>query len=480
MKVAIVDDEKDCCDDLAGFVRLIGHDVLTFTDPRAALAALGREKTDVIITDVNMPFLTGPALFRELRSRGNTSAVFFISGKGETIDALNAMGEGVVDFFVKPVDVKKVAEALARITVATAENGGITAHRINEACMRDGTIALADVVFSPADFPGIRYGDDIGIFSAEMKAINRKLSKMREYPELPVLIEGETGTGKEWAAQFIHHGETGAAGPFVALNCATIGRDLFEAELFGYEGGAFTGADPKGRDGKIDAASGGTLFLDEVTETDSGSQSKLLRVLESGEYYRVGSALSRKANARIVCATNIAVDELAAKGAFRSDLYYRLSVCKVVMPALRERMDDIAPLAVLFFTRLNRAFKKNILRVETRALRRLRELPWRGNVRELKNVITAVMAFAEGDVITEADIVQAAPRMNEVNAVSAVGTNTVPDAPFDLQKHIKRLAKEEARRILDAVLIKCSGNKSKAAEYCRLTRVQFYRLYGGK
>lgn len=478
MKVAIIDDEKDCCDDLAGFVRLIGHDVLTFTDPRAALAALSTERTDVIITDVNMPFLTGPALFRGLRERGNTSAVFFISGKTETIDAINAMGEGVVDFFVKPVDVKKVADALSRIAAASEPSGGMNAQAINDALSRDGTILLSDVSFPASDFPGVRYGGDIGIFSAAMKSIYRKLSKMREFPELPVLIEGETGTGKEWAAQFIHHGETGAAGPFVALNCATIGRDLFEAELFGYEGGAFTGADPKGRDGKIDAASGGTLFLDEVTETDGGSQSKLLRVLESGEYYRVGSAVPRKANARIVCATNIAVDEMAAKGGFRSDLYYRLSVCKVVIPPLRERLDDIAPMAVLFMNRLNRAYKKNIERVETRALKRLRSLPWRGNVRELKNVVTAVMAFAEGDVITEADILQAAPKVE--GGVPVAEDRSIPDGPFDLQQYLKKRSREEAKRILDIVLEKCGGNKSKAAEYCGLTRVQFYRLYGGE
>ncbi|MBI4976316.1 MAG: sigma-54-dependent Fis family transcriptional regulator [Spirochaetes bacterium] len=475
MTVFVVDDEADCCDDLSSFVRAIGHTVTGFTDPRAALDAIIKEPPDVIITDVNMPYINGIELFSRIREKNCRAEVIFISGKAETIESINAMERGVYDFFIKPVDVSKVAEALSGIAgLRAAETGKLPAHTLAEAVAKLERIAVDEVTFSPDDFPGPRYGEDIGIFSERMKAVYRKLKKLREYPNTPVLIEGETGTGKEIIAQFLHYGGSlSDERPFIAINCPTIGKDIFESELFGYEGGAFTGADPKGRAGKIKAAEDGTLFLDEVTELDTGSQAKLLRVLQENEYYRVGGTTKIHTNARIVCATNLAMENLVARGLFRSDLYYRLNVCKISLPPLRDRREEIAPLAVLFVKECNRKFGKTITHIESAALTRLAALPWTGNIRELKNVITNSMLFKEGATLTAADF----PVLLGETPAPIAPSMRFPDTPFDLQLYVKKAADDMSVSIIEEILKKFNGNKTKAAEFLKLSRMQFYRLY---
>jgi transcriptional regulator with PAS, ATPase and Fis domain len=214
-----------------------------------------------------------------------------------------------------------------------------------------------------------------------------------------VLIEGETGTGKELLAEYIHFLSPRSAFPFVPLNCGAIPKDLFETELFGYEKGAFTGASEKGKMGKVEAAERGTLFLDEVGELPASAQAKILRLLESREYFKVGSVEKKRADLRIIAATNKDLQSETAKGNFRDDLYFRLNVVRLRIPPLRERREDILPLFRFFVAQFNEQFKKGFREILREAEERILNHPWPGNIRELRNVVERIVLLEKGEKV---------------------------------------------------------------------------------
>ncbi|MDM7926148.1 MAG: sigma 54-interacting transcriptional regulator, partial [bacterium] len=241
---------------------------------------------------------------------------------------------------------------------------------------------------------------EIGVFSEAMRAVIRDAGKLHADPDIPVLIEGETGTGKELIAHFIHFGRGNVLTPFVGLNCAAIPSSLFESELFGYEAGAFTGGKPKGQTGKLELARDGTLFLDEISEMPVEHQAKLLRVLQERDFFKVGGLKRMPVRARFVCTTNRDVRRMMEEGGFRRDLFYRLHVGFLRVPPLRERREEIMPLTQLFLDQLRQKKRTRFERVDPDAVRALEAHSWPGSVRELKNAVERIVLYWDEASIT--------------------------------------------------------------------------------
>lgn len=313
---------------------------------------------------------------------------------------------------------------------------------------------------------------NIGIFSRNTKKVYEQGQRLHDNPDINVLIEGETGTGKEVLARYIHFGPEMAAAPFVAVNCASLTPSLFESELFGYEAGAFTGGDPKGKPGKLELADGGTLFLDEIAELSTDFQAKLLRVMQEREYYRVGGLKRRSCNARFICATNRNVTESVASRDFREDLYYRLSVGYLKIPPLRERREEIMPLAELFLNELKERKGTRFDVFSNDARRVLEEHEWHGNVRELKNVIERIVLLCDGDTIDKVHIdtgmSNACSRMCETGEQHAIESPTLMDdmSEFDLNGWTLDIVKQ--------ALELHHWNKTKTARFLKITRNELY------
>jgi len=314
-------------------------------------------------------------------------------------------------------------------------------------------------------------GEGIGVFSEAMKEVFNQAKKLHEDRSFPVLIEGETGTGKEIVARFLHYGEQAEAGPLVDLNCAALAPSIFETELFGYEEGAFTGALPKGRKGKLDLAQGGSLFLDEIAEISFGLQAKLLRLVQEKAFYRVGGLKKVRADVRFIFATNKKLEQEVRKGAFREDLYYRLNVGRIFIPPLRERREEIIPLARLFLQNSALYKGKQFRGISGEAAEILKAHCWPGNVRELKNVIEWAVFMGDDSELKPS-------HLNILNNQAGEGVGeqkpqTIDPYNFDLPAEKLPLDNYINRIILQALQMN-HGNKTRTAEYLGISRRSLY------
>ncbi len=311
---------------------------------------------------------------------------------------------------------------------------------------------------------------DIAVYSQKLFNEFKKISKIKPYKDIPVLIQGETGTGKEVMSGFI--ASNGTKNSFVGLNCSNLSRELFESELFGYEKNSFTGASATGKDGKLHEARGGVLFLDEFTEIPFDMQSKLLRVLQEREFYKVGGNKKEQVEARILFATNKNVLDLVKKGEFREDLYYRINLCEIKIPPLRDRAEEIIPLTISFIQKINDEYNKNIQSIEAGLLQKLQNYTFPGNVRELKNIISRLVIFEEGNTIFSENI-----KLFESGGNISLNDNhsllniqnldiILPETPFSLI--------EVEKKIVKMTVDKFGGNKTKASEFLGLNRIQMY------
>ncbi len=467
MEIMIVDDEREECGYLADFISGLGHNVTQCYNGDDALKKIDSEAFDLLICDVGLPGRNGIDIVEYLKKESIDLKAILVSGRDEVIRSINAMELGIMDFLIKPIDIKKLAnlvELAGESSNETKEPAGLI--------FNDGEYMEIDDYKFPKDYSIQNdFLGNIGIFSEKIFSIYRKLEKLSEYPHIPVLIEGETGTGKEIIARYIHHKNTGSRGEFVALNCSNLKNELFDAELFGYDRGAFTGADMKGKTGKIKLAENGTLFLDEITELTPGEQAKLLRVIQEREFFKLGGNTRENVTARIITASNRDVRKLVAENRFREDLYYRLDICKVTMPPLRERKDEIVPLAIFFIKSAGRELGRKIRRIETSALKLLMENDWNGNVRELKNIIMKIILFNETDHLSKKmfeTLLNAEPEEHFVQK-TGITDFEIPDRPFDLD--------EFTLDIVRKTLQKFNGNKSKTAKFLGLSRTQLYGRY---
>lgn len=325
--------------------------------------------------------------------------------------------------------------------------------------------------------------DEYGIFSRKLFENLQELKKLKNKKQIPILITGTTGSGKEVIAKYIHYEVDQNQGPYIALNCSNVNKEMFEAELFGYNKGAFTGARQDGKKGYIEVSEGGTLFLDEITEIEQDIQVKLLRVLQEREYFRLGGSKKLNVNSRIIGATNRNIKQLVEKGDFREDLFYRLNIVQIDVPGLNSRREEIIPLIGWFIKSLNKQFGKNIKYIENKVLKLLLQYDWPGNIRELKNLMTQVMIFIESDTI-RFDHLRIKDEMDRLQT-EHLSANTRLDK-FDKETIIDRLLEQPINiesftmDVVQAALKKFDGNKTKTAKFLGLKREQLYNRFKQK
>jgi DNA-binding NtrC family response regulator len=367
---------------LGAMLRPLGMDVATAESAEQALAVFQRSPADVVVTDLNLPGASGIDLIRELRKHENPPALVLITGEGSVSSAVEALKLGATDYLQKPVDPMRLVTLLQEL---------LRSDDVRE--VGDGD----DLPSRPTVFEGM-----VGS-STRMREVFARIERVAP-TGAPVLIVGESGTGKELVARALHNRSRRSQGPFVPIHTGAIPRELVASELFGHEKGAFTGA-MTASEGKFEAGSGGTIFLDEVGTMDLSTQISLLRVLETYRFTRVGASKEREADVRIVAATNRDLLDLVENGQFREDLYYRLNVFTIPLPPLRDRVDDIVPIAERFLRFFAKRYGTSARCLSDRALERLLQYNWPGNVRELRNVMEQTAVFAQREVVA-ADEVQ--------------------------------------------------------------------------
>jgi DNA-binding NtrC family response regulator len=451
MNILLIDDDDLSRNAVKSFlVEQLGHTVIDFDNGREAFESweLGAGR-QIVISDIKMPYMTGIELIEKIRSheKGKDTYFIMITGYADTDSAIRAIKAGVFDFLQKPINVEELAGILSRIE---RDMG-----RLEIAT----TSGASPVTTNYTQVHGIGH---VGVFSSVMRSIMAFCDKLHEDRAIPVLIEGETGTGKEIVARKIHYGDNEDKRPFVSLNCSAITSTLFESELFGYEEGAFTGAKKTGQMGKLELANGGTLFLDEIGDIPLDLQPKLLRALQEKEIYRVGGTKTIKLDVRFICASNKRLDDLVEKGLFRSDLYYRLNVAKIFIPNLSERKEEIMPLAKMFLYQFSEMKKKRFNSFSKQAIQMLEKHDWRGNIRELQNTIERlVLLYDDFEVKAEHLSFLKTDDMILQNVIE-LGKITLPEGGLNLHD----LEKE----IIQKALKKHDGNQSKTAEYLGISR----------
>ena len=477
MHILLVDDDLDSRTNVGEFLRELGHEVTECGDGESALKTFQAGNMQMILSDIKMPRMSGIELLRELAKhpdRQDFDVVLF-TGYGDVETAVEALRAGAYDYLLKPINVEELAAVAGRVEERQAlrrENRILNDKfdtAVNEAT-RETRQELTRL--QKAYFESVGLGS-MGIFSEPMKKVIQLAQKFQGDRSVPVLIEGETGTGKELIARYIHYNSGDLTAPFVDLNCAAIVPNLFESELFGYEAGAFTGGQAGGQKGKLDMAKGGTIFLDEFVEIPVNLQAKLLRVIQEKEFYRVGGLKKIAADVRIICATNVNVQKKMEEGSFRQDLYYRLSVGHIYLPPLRERVDDILPLAGMFLTEYAREKKKSFRTISSEAAQMLLSYQWPGNVRELKNVIEWAVIMWDDDELKPAHLgILQKDRINRAVDENS-GAGTLDYKNFSLPPGGLPL-EEFYNNIILKTLEMFKGNKTEAAKYLGISRRSLY------
>jgi len=453
-RILVIDDEPILRDSLEVALKTSGYDVLTARTGEEGLERFQKENPDLVLLDHWLPGINGDEVLHRIKEEDPEIPIIIMTAQGSIEMAVNLMKMGAFDFLVKPFELDQVEDLIKK---------GLERVRLKK-----------EVEWLRAQYQErFRSGGIIGV-SQKMKDLLGLAEKLAQGSETTVLIEGETGTGKELLAEYIHFLSPRSSFPFIPINCGAIPKDLFESELFGYEKGAFTGALEKGKMGKVEAAEKGTLFLDEVGELSSSAQVKVLRVLEEKEYFKVGGVDQRKANVRIIAATNKDLESEVKQGNFRDDLYFRLNVVKLHIPPLRERKEDILPLFRFFLDRFNEQFKKSFVQISQEAEERIVSYPWLGNIRELRNTAERIVLLEKGDTIL-------GKHLSFLTGKEGTSEETARFQPFIPPQGII-LDKVEKEYILEALRIK-KANKSEAAKMLGISRsALIYRMekYGIK
>lgn len=444
--ILVVDDEASVRRVVQMQLTEAGYKVQLAAGGEEALRILADTPPKLVITDLRMPDVDGIELLHRIAAAEIQTTVIIITAFGSIETAVEAMRLGAYDYVTKPLDYDALLLAVRR------------------AMERQSLLEEVRNLRSALD---LRYGfEHIIGHSRSLLTVLEKAARVAQH-DSTVLLQGETGTGKELLARAIHSNSRRLSQPFVTINCGAIPRDLIEAELFGFSRGSFTGA-VAAKPGKIELADGGTLFLDEIGELPLDAQVKLLRLLQQGEIERIGAASPRVIDVRIVAATHRDLAAMVEDGAFREDLFYRLNVVPLELPPLRERKGDIPELAEHLFHQARERHGMPALRIHPTVIARLSSHRWPGNIRELENVLERMIVLSNGDQITEADLPDALRTLPE----PAAGTPFHIDIP---DEGIRLEAVE--RELLLRALEKAGGNQSRAARLLDLSRRTFiYRM----
>jgi len=440
MNVLIVDDEPGLRSGLAKLLALEGYHPLEAGGPAEARRVLAASEVHLLLLDLRLDGEDGVKFLKELRSDEPTIPIIIITGHGDIYTAVECMKAGATNYLPKPVDHGLLLSILEKERLALRD-------RLASAAFRESLRSTNRRELAPSSSP-------------EMKEIERVVEKVKD-SDVPILLLGETGTGKEIIARTIHYNGIYRDRPFVGLNCASLNDNLLESELFGHEKGAFSGAVSRNV-GRFELAGNGTLFLDEIGDMSVAMQSKLLRVLQEKTLERVGGTKPVSVYCRLIAATNKDLTELRRKGLFREDLFYRLSTVTMKLPRLSDRPRDIPALVRLFVEEANAAYDKNVRIVPEPLLRRLMAYPWPGNIRQLKNVITNAVILSDGEEISGLEFGDGESAAQDIHVEG------------DLQATIARYSTDLERRIIRSVLQENGGNITRAASRLGISRKTLY------
>ena len=436
--ILIVDDDPDVQEVLKDRLESLGYRAVPALTGRQGLELLDKESPQMVFLDIELPDMNGLEALKAIRKRQNDVAVVIVTAYGTIERAVQAMKDGAYDFIQKPL------------------KPGYVALIVERAMERERLKREVEILSGEA---GERYHLVVAKSSNMNLAVDS--AKMAATTKSTVLLLGESGTGKELFARAIHKWSERKSEPFIAVNCVGLSKELFESELFGHEKGAFTGAHQL-KKGKMELAHGGTVFLDEIGDISPEIQTKLLRFLQEKEFERVGSTKPIQVDVRIIAATNRKLVELVKEGRFRDDLYYRLNVVPIALPALRERKEDIPVLVDYFLQRFSKETKKNFTEVTPEAMQRLLTYDWPGNARELANVIERAIVLGWGPQINLQDL-------------SPVIASKAPDALVDDLPY--REALDACRQqIIVRALSRTKGNRAAAAKLLGIERRHLLRL----
>ncbi len=439
-----MDDEANLRKVLATMLRRDGFDVTVAQDGEQGLAEFHKNGADIVVTDLVMPKVGGLELLKGVHAQDPGVPVVIITAHGTVDSAVEAIKAGAFDYITKPFDQTELSAVIAK------------AARTRQSTLRSAR---------PDDRSRAIIGE-----STQMQEVFRIIDKVAATPST-VLISGESGTGKELVATALHEGSPRRERPFIKINCAAIPKDLMESELFGYERGAFTGA-VTSKPGRFELADGGTLFLDEIGEIPVEMQVKLLRSLQESEFERVGGIKTVRVDVRLIAATNRELQAEIDAGRFRKDLYYRLAVVPIRLPALRERTSDIPMLARHFLDKYNRRLGKALQGLSDECLAALQAYAWPGNIRELENLMERVVLFADGPLVQAEDLpvsVRAgAPAAPGVGAPPA--PEAVPSGEGGLKDIVRMKAAELERDLIQRALEETGGNVTRAARLLQISR----------
>jgi two-component system nitrogen regulation response regulator GlnG len=460
-RILVIDDDRSIRHLISKTLDGSDVEVITAATAEEGLRQCAELAPDVVLLDILLPNTSGLETFEALRAADGKLPIIFITALESSETAIKSMTLGAFDYLLKPLDVNQVK------------------HLINQA------LEIRRLMNTPVEVPGAEQengqpltgaGDSLVGRSAQMQEVYKAIGRVAPQ-DVTVLIRGESGTGKELVARAIYQHGPRAAGPFLAVNCAAIPEALLESELFGHEKGSFTGADQR-RVGKFEQCSGGTLFLDEIGDMSPLVQSKVLRVLQSQEFERVGGNVTIKTDVRVIAATNRNFETMVESGDFRSDLYYRLSGFTISLAPLRERREDIVSLLDKYLEVFNRELGKDANDVAPEALELLLDYPWPGNVRELQNVLKQSLLRSAGPVIIP-DFLPKYIRDPEAESSTDLGGRL---SDTDLEQFVdERLQRGSTtvyadtlefmeRYLITRVLSACEGNQSKAARMLGITR----------
>jgi DNA-binding NtrC family response regulator len=450
---------------------LLGHEVVQCVGARLALEKFKEKPFPLVISDIKMPEINGIEFLHEIKklAEAKKTKVILITGYAEVKTAVQALREGAYEYIYKPIDVNSLESILERLNLTddteinVLEMDSYLNNKQQNFLQLNSKIQIGAflTIGGQNDFSG----NKIGIFSKVMKDLVSTALKFHEDRSVPVLIEGESGTGKEIFTKLIHYGINGDDTPLISLNCSAISPNLFESELFGYEGGTFTGSKIRGMIGKLELAQGGTIFLDEIGDMPIDMQPKLLRVLQEHCFYKVGGLKKIAMNVRIIAATNKKLIDLIEKGKFRLDLYHRLNIGLFNLIPLREQTEAIIPLAQMFLLEFANQRNKQFRLINKESSIILEKYSWQGNIRELRNVIERIVLLN--------DDIELLPRHLSFLNIDGINYDTgkyeLTEDSFILPEDNFNLKNIEIA-IIKKALEKFSANQTKAAQYLGISR----------
>ncbi len=436
-KILVAEDEEITLNNIRDTLKEDGYNVSIAKDGREALQKIGAEYFDVLITDIKMPYTSGIELLENIKEKHAETEVIIITGFGSISSAIEAMKKGAYDYITKPFDLDELSHRVRKI--------------LEQKDLIKENIALKNYL-------GMNKKFTIIAKSSGMRKILDTLESIKN-SDFNMFLTGETGVGKSLIAKIIHFTGKRQDRPFLSINCATLTEDLLASELFGHEKGAFTGA-VTAKQGLVEIADTGTLFLDEIAELSPNLQAKLLKVVEEGEFYRVGGTKPRKIDVRFIAATNQNVKKLTSEGRFREDLYYRLNIMDIFIPPLRERWEDVGPLSTYFLRKHLPKSGKKIEGFSKEAIDILTNYSFPGNVRELENIVERAIILEKTSMITPESIPQNI-RLLQIETLDPEKLKTVEEIIKDYSEKVLKMF---------------GGNRTKASEVLGISRTSLWKI----